>query len=149
MPDYRNKLAKITWGAAFANTLRLGYPLDNARTGDEPRAGSVVDQAPSGVEDAWEVGIDYLLTFDARYIPLADTVSPVATGWDGAAGFRAFLAWARGKQLFRFYPDNAAGTYFTSYLVEPMKGSGELEGDGTRKIAMTIRNSAAVAFDGY
>jgi hypothetical protein len=40
MPDYRVKVPKILWGAAFVNTLTLLYPLDNVIAGPEPRAGS-------------------------------------------------------------------------------------------------------------
>lgn len=148
MADYRAKRPKILWGASFANTLSFGYPLDSVKAGDEPRAGSSVDQAPSGVEDAWTVGTDYVLAASVRYIPQTDTASPVATGWDGATGFRAFLAWARDKNLVRFYPDKDAGTFIDCYLVEPMTGQPELEEDGTRVLALKLR-SPSVSFDGY
>lgn len=144
----RFKLPKILWGAGFANTLWLGYPLDNISAGDEPRAGSSFDQAPSGVEDAWIVGTDYVLSADVRYIPQADTAVPVATGWDGVTGFREFLRWARDKNQFRFYPDAAGGTFFLSYLVEPMSGQGDSEDDGTRRVRLKIRNASA-PYDGY
>ena len=148
MADYRAKRPKILWGAAFANTLSFGYPLDNVVAGDEPRAGFAVDQAPSGVEDSWDNGTDYVLSADVRYIPQADTVSPTATGWDGATGFRAFVQWARKKNLVRFYPDKDAGTFIDSYLVEPMTGQPELEEDGTRRLRLKLRN-ASTAYDGY
>ena len=148
MTDFRAKRPKILWGSGFANTLSFGYPLDNVVAGDEPRAGSSVDQAPSGVEDAWTVGTDYVLSADVRYIPQADTVSPTATGWDGATGFRAFLAWARDKNLVRFYPDKDAGTFIDSYLVDPMTGQGSLEEDGTKRVTLKLRNASA-AYDGY
>lgn len=148
MPLYRFKRPKILWGAGFANTLSLGYPLDNISAGDEPRAGSSVDQAPSGVEDAWTVGTDYVLGADVRYIPQADTAVPVATGWDGATGFREFLKYARDKNLVRFYPDKDAGTYIDSYLVDPMTGQGDLEDDGTRRVRVKLRNPAT-PYDGY
>ena len=148
MTDFRAKRPKILWGSGFANTLSFGYPLDNVQAGDEPRAGSVVDQAPSGVEDAWTVGTDYVLSADVRYIPQTDTASPVATGWDGATGFRAFLQWARDKNLVRVYSDKDGGTFIDSYLVEPMSGQPELEEDGTRRLRIKIRN-ASTAYDGY
>lgn len=140
MPDYRLKVPKILWGAALANTLTLPYPLDNVIAGPEPRAGSESDQAPSGVEDAWTVGTDYILEGDARWIPQAT--------WDGATGFAAFLTWARDKKVIRFYPDKDAGTYIDCYLVEPMTGQGEQENDGTRRIRLRLRN-VTTAFDGY
>lgn len=148
MTDFRAKRPKILWGTSFANTLSFGYPLDSVVAGDEPRAGSSFDQAPSGVEDAWIVGTDYVLAAEARYIPQADTASPVATGWDGATGVRAFLAWARDKNVVRFYPDKDGGTFIDSYLVEPMTGQGALEEDGTKRVAFKLRN-ASTAYDGY
>lgn len=148
MPDYRTKRPKILWGPGLANVLTIGYALDNVTRGPEPRAGHAVDQAPSGVEDAWDGGTDYLLTFDVGYIPREDTADPVATGWDGASGFAEFLTWVRNKNLMRFYPDKDGGTYIDSYLVEPMSGQGSPEQDGTTRVTMKIRNPAT-RYDGY
>ena len=148
MTDFRAKRPKILWGPGFVNVLSLGYPLDNVTRGPEPRSGSSVDQAPSGVEDAWTVGVDYTLTADYRYIPQADTAAPVATGWDGATGFAEFLSWARDKNLLRFYPDAAGGTFIDSYLVDPMSGQGDLEADGTTRVTMKLRNPTT-RYEGY
>jgi hypothetical protein len=148
MPSNRFKLPKITWGASFANTLSIGYPLDNVTAGDEPRAGSVFDRSTAGVEDAWITGVDFLLTADIRWIPQVDTAAPVATGWDGTTGVRSWLSWARQKNQFRFYPDATSGTFITCYLADPMQGVGAFENDGTRKLTVTFRNTAT-AFDGY
>ena len=148
MPSYRQKTPKITWGAAFANTVSIAYPLDSVSAGDEPRAGSSFDRVSSGVEDAWITGTDYLLTADIRWIPQVDTATPLATGWDGATGVRAFLAWARQKNQLRFFPDAASGTYITCYLAEPMQGLPSAESDGSRKLTFTFR-SASTAWDGY
>lgn len=148
MPSYRNKAPKILWGAGFVNTLSIGYPLDNVKAGSEPRAGSAFDRSASGTEDAWIVGTDYLLTADVRWIPQVDTATPLATGWDGSTGFRAFLEWARNKLPVRLYPDAGAGTLIACVLAEPMQGVAEFESDGTRKITLTLRNTST-AFDGY
>jgi hypothetical protein len=148
MPNYRNTLAKFLWGAGFANTLSIGYRLDNVKCGDEPRAGSAFDQTPSGVEDSWITGFDYTLEAEIRWIPATDTASPLATGWDGAAGVRAFLQWARQKNVLRFYPDASGGTFIDSYLVDPMQGWGDVETDGTRRLPIKIRN-ATTSYDGY
>jgi hypothetical protein len=148
MTDLRLKLAKILWGPAFANTLNIGYPFDNFASGSTPRDGSEQTQAPSGVEDAWTIGTDYLLDVVARYIPQVNTGSPVATGWDGATGFRAFLEWARDKNLVRLYGDAAGGAFIDCYLVDPMTDTPTPEADGTRTIHLRFRNSAS-AFDGY
>lgn len=145
----RLALPKILWGAAFANTLNIGYPLDNAIAGDTPRPGSETIQAPSGSEDAWTVGWDYVLQGDIRWIPQSNTSSPLATGWDGATGFRAFLQFARDKNLIRFYPDATLGTFIDSYFVAPMQDPPPSESDGTRRLGgFRIRNFTT-AYDGY
>lgn len=148
MTDFRRTIAKILWGSSFANTLTFGYLLDNDTSGSEPREGSAWTQSPSGVEDAWITGTDYRFQCDARWIPQVDTTSPLATGWDGATGFRAFLEYARAKNLVRVYPDAAGVTFIDSYLVEPMKGLPTLEDNGQRRLAMQFRN-ASTAYDGY
>jgi hypothetical protein len=148
MPTYRLALAKILWGAGFANTLSVGYRLDNATSGSEPRAGSVFVQSPSGIEDSWIVGTDYVLQCEARWIPQTDTASPLATGWDGASGGRAFLEWARAKNIIRFYPDATGATSIDSYLFEPMQGLPTPEADGQRRLAFKIRN-ATTPYDGW
>jgi hypothetical protein len=146
MPNYRNRPPKILWGAGFANTLLVELPLDNVKRGPTPRAGSSTSQAPSGVEDAWTVGTDYLLTAELRHIPRDATAT--ATGWDGATGVGEFLTWARDKNLLRFYPDKDLGTFIDSYLVEPMQGEGEPEEDGTTRLLLKLRNPTT-RYDGY
>lgn len=93
--------ARITWGASFANTLNIPY-VDDPVAYPEPRSGSEWGQGPSGVEDAWTIGDDEVLAFVARWIPTTNTADPLATGWDGATGWAAFLKWARDKNVFRF-----------------------------------------------
>lgn len=148
MTSFRFARPKFTWGGSFANTLNIGYPLDNVTAGDEPRAGSVFDQSVAGEEDAWITGVDYVITADIRWIPQVNSTGPTATGWDGSTGVRAFLAWCRQKNAVRFFPDTTSGTYITCYLKEPMTGQGTAESDGTRKLTITLRNTTT-AFDGY
>lgn len=147
MPLY-GKRPKITWSASFANTLTIAWPLDDWRSYSQPREGSVFTQAVSGLEDAWVHGTDYYLSGVVRWIPTTDSTSPVATGWDGSTGWRAFLEWARQKNAFRFYPDATSGTYIDSYLVEPMSGDHGVEANGNRSIRIVIRNSTN-SYDGY
>lgn len=139
------KLPKIEWGAGFTNTINIKYPVDDWRSYSEARAGSVAVQIESGEEDAWEIGSDYVFEGTFRWIP---TTGSVQTGWDGATGWRAFLEWARKKNQFRYYPNKDAGTFYTSYLVEPMNGAHDLEPDATRSVRMKIRNSSG-SYDGY
>lgn len=149
MPNHRITYPKILWGAALANTLNVGYWLDNVSAGPEPRAGSEQVQTPSGIEEAWTVGTDYVLQADIAWIPQTNVASPLATGWDGATGVGAFLSWAQDKNVFRFFPDATdAATHFDCYLVAPMSGQPTPEADGSRRLTIKIRNAAA-AFDGY
>jgi hypothetical protein len=148
----RGTRPKITWGTAFANTLTFGVQIDDALNYSLPRDGSDWVQAPSGVEDAWIAGNDQVLEARVRWVPIADTVTPVAaTGFDGAAGWRAFLEWARDKNVFRFYPDAAQTAFLPCYLVEPITDHGQAleKGYKHRSIALKMRTSDGSAFTGY
>lgn len=128
--------------------LTAGFPLDNPATYGEPREGSEVGQSTGGAEDAWIVGTDEYLEGDLRWIP---GTTGTATGWDGAAGVNAALAWCRGKNLARWVPDaTTPTTYLSVYLVEPAKGTPTIEAaDGTRRIHLKLRSSDGSAFTGY
>lgn len=141
----QNVRPKITWGASFVNTLTIAYPLDDWRSYSEQRGGSITLQVESGTEDAWDMGSDYVLEGSARWITSTGT-NP--SGWDGSTGWRAFLEWARLKNVFRFYPNADVNTYYSCYLVEPLNGQHTLEMDGTRSIRLVIRNPTS-PFDGY
>jgi hypothetical protein len=153
VPSYRNTKPKITWGAAFANTLNIAYPLDAARSYALRREGSEDVQDESGNEDAWVVGIDHYLEGLVRWIPRIDGVSPEgnnATGWEGATGWRAALAWLWDKNVGRYYMDASTGLYVPFYLVEPIAAPPESESNFTRRLEpFRIRSSDGTAFDGY
>ncbi len=138
----RGKLWQITWGASFANTINATYPLDSAVAMSRPREGSEYLQTPSGVEDAWIVAHDQILSGQWRWITAAQ--------WDGSTGVRAFLEWARAKNVFRFYPDRVgAPTFFyTVYLANP-DAEPEPESDFTRRIALVMRERDGAAFTGF
>jgi hypothetical protein len=142
------RIPKITWSGSFASTLNIGYALDDYAAYSTYREGSEFAQATSGIEDAWVIGIDYMLEGTIRWIPTTNTTNPTQTGWDGTTGVRAFLDWARQKNVFRFYPDKDSATYITSYLVNPLDGKHTLEPDGTRQFRIVIRN-VTTAYDGY
>jgi hypothetical protein len=148
MSCYTTKAPKITWGTGYANTLNIGYPLDNWTISSKAFEESTFLQIESGEEDAWIINTEYYLEADVRFIPGANTTNPTRTGWDGATGCNAFLEYARAKNIFRFYPDKDGGTYIESYLVQPMDTGPSIEGDGTRTIRMTIRNTTT-PYDGY
>src|SRR5688500_16995903 len=109
----QNEIPQILWGAALANVLSIADPLDDPTAYSVPRQGSEWGQASSGERDAWILAgeHDQRLRGTVRHIPIVDTLSPVATGWDGATGFRAFLEWARAMNAFRFQPDKDVATY--------------------------------------
>lgn len=149
----RGDIPRITWGAAFVNTLEVGYPLDSALSYADPRPEQEVSRVASGTEDAWVIGDDYILEGDARWIPAANGTTPAGdtiTGWDGSTGWRAFLAWARQANQFRFIPSKAVpGTYILSSLVEPMMGPPTLEdADLTKRMRLKIRNVSS-EYAGY
>lgn len=149
MPDYRATLPKFTWGAAFANTMNIGYPVDNWGTYADPRDGFLTVRSPAGIRDVWDTADDYFLALDLGYIPASGTASPLATGWDGLTGGRAFLSWAR-RNPIRFYPDASSGFYWDCELVEPMSGAPALEEDGTRRLKVVLRHADATKpFEGY
>lgn len=154
MPDYLAKRCKIVWGDALDKTLDIGYPLDDPTTYPMPREGSEAAQGSSGVEDAWVAGEDQFLEGTARWIPKDNGNTDegnASTGWDGADGFASFLSWARGKKVFRFYPDivGAAATYLTMYLVEPMGQPAEHEDNWTRRVRLVMRTSDGTAVTGF
>lgn len=142
---------KIVWGAGYASTLSLGTALDGAKAYSKPREGSETAQTVSGVEDAWVTGYDQYLEGDVRWIPITAGVTAQGTsmsGWDGTAGFRAFLEWAWAKNKARFYPDATAGAYLECYLVAPTEAP-DLEDDFTRKLRLVLRTADGSPFTGY
>lgn len=154
MPDYLAKRVRIVWGDALDKTLNVGYPLDDPMSYPVPRDGFDSVQGTSGVEDAWVAGEDQYLEGTARWIPRddgnTDEGNP-ATGWDGANGFAAFLSWARGKRVFRFYPDlvGAPLVYYSMYLREPMAEKPEFEDNWTRRVRLVMRTSDGAVVTGY
>ena len=142
----QNVRPRITWGSSFANVLTIGYPLDDFRAYSSARDGSEFIEGMSGIRDAWIIGHNYFLEGTVRWIPASD--SATQTGWNGVTGWRAFLESARQMIPFRFYPNASTGTYYTSYLVEPIDGMHAVEIDGTRSLRLKITNSSG-SYDGY
>ena len=143
------RIPKIVWNA---NTLEFGYPLDSAVSWEEPVTGSQWVIAPSGARDAWIVRSEPRLVGSVRWIP-TDTIASTGyapfTGWDGATGWRAFLAWVREMNTFAFYPDRDSGTNITSYLSLPLLGEPGMDRDGTRTLRLAIASSGSTTYDGY
>lgn len=151
MPDYRGKLPQILWESGFANTIDIGYPLDRAVSYSQPRAGANRLQGRSGVEDTWLVGFDHYLAGVLRWIPKDNTTGPIATGWDGATGFRAMLEWAWDGNPIRWVFDRTVpATNQDAYLVKPFADEiPELESDFTRRLPILLRTDDGSIWTGY
>jgi hypothetical protein len=142
------RAAAAEGGTAFETLLNLGYPLDEAVAYSRPQEGSQFVFLPSGEADGWDAGTAHRLDAVVRWIPREDTATPLATGWDGATGWRAFLEWARRGNPFWLSPDVtdlAAG--WTMHLEAPFDEPPALEPDMTRAVRLTLR--ATVAIEGY
>lgn len=135
-------------GSIFGTQLLLGYPLDEAIAFDRPAEGSMMAFLPSGEADAWDAGTADLLRATVRWVPREDTVTPAATGWDGATGFKAFLRHCRRANTVWLTPDTtdlSAG--WTVRLEEPYDAEPALEPDMTRTVRLLLRSTTAI--DGY
>jgi hypothetical protein len=141
-------LAASSDATIFANALTCAYPFDEAMSYSPPAEGSEMVFLPNGEADAWDTGERHVLEGAIRWIPQEDTVTPVATGWDGTAGWRAFLSWARRGNPFWFCPDATdLSTGWTVYLQAPWDEKPDTEADMTRAVRLTLRGLAA--FSGY
>ena len=133
-------ISQIKWGAGLTKTLTFEFPLYDVVTDREPREGSEWGDSPGGTRDAWIVGHDYTLTCEAAFIRNdSGTYTPIS----GTDSWQDFLDWGRGANVFRFIPDTAAPSIFIDncYLIEPMKGFGEMDKAIRRSVKIKIRNS--------
>jgi hypothetical protein len=128
-----SRVSAIYWGGNFQSTLFLGYPLKSVITDREPRAGTSLAQAPSGIEDSW-IAYDYTLECEGQFLPAfpnADGAgAPYAqqTAISGPTGIQAFLDYARAKGTFRFVPDVTLPKFWVDgcYLKDPASGGRSL-----------------------
>lgn len=145
----RGLVPKITWGAAFANTLVFAQPLDDALSYGEP-VEALIEPAKNGDADGWVLGTglqrEYLRGIVHR-IPRVATAG--ITGWEGATGWDAFLAWAREPNAFRFFPNAASGTFRLSYLEAPIDEGHNEEITRHRSIELIIAAADDLPFTGY
>lgn len=148
----RLDIPKITWNDGTAHTLSFGYPLDQARSWREPDGAHELAIAPSGTRDAWTGRHEPRLVGLVRWVPTSDGTTPSGdsiTGWDGSAGWGAFLEFARNGNTFEFFPDKGTATSITSVLVEPMRGEPDVEDDGTRTFRLVIASTSSTTYTGY
>lgn len=131
--------------------------FDDVKAHPRPKPGSAWARGVSA-EDAWVPGVDYLLTGVLRWIPTLYLANPVMTGWDSDgkdigcnAGVNALLKSAWDLNTVRFVPDRAdCRTYYDTLLESPREeGAEDQEEDGTRALAITLRNNADAPFVNY
>lgn len=149
----RGKIPRILWGAGFANTLQAGWPLDAATTFSLPKPGFARSTTTGGTEDAWSYGDFHYLT--GAVVGIRPTAFPgyqgrTVTGYDGATGWQAFMAWARTGNTLRFIPDDAVpGTFKECVMVQPMDSDGDTDpNDYSRRILFTFRSNST-PFTGF
>lgn len=139
------------WGASssgasphYENELLIGYSLFDWITDRPPREGSVFVQAPSGAEDAWVTGRDYVMDAEVRFIPDKPSTSPERAVVAGPLSVQAFLDYCRDKNDFRFVPNVNTPDFYVEqcYLVEPIRGFGGNLADLTRGVRLVMRSTS-------
>lgn len=144
-------ICKMLWGASssgasphYENELLLGYPAYDWITDRVPREGSEFAQAPSGVEDAWITGRDYVFEGEFRFIPDKPSTSPERSVVAGPNSWQAFLDYCRDKNDFRFVPNVNTPDFYVEkcYLVEPLRGFGGNLADLTRGVRLVMRTTS-------
>jgi hypothetical protein len=137
----------------YTNELRFGYPLLKPLAWPQEGSNFHRMRYDSGFEDAWDDGSrDEMLAGKVIMIPaesgLDTNWNTNVTGWNGAAGWRAFLESARDGDPFQFWrdQDNLASAIL-SYLVEPKRDGPNDAWGMTRDLDLQIRS--ATPFDGY
>lgn len=139
------------WGASssgasphYENELLIGYSLFDWITDRPPREGSVFVQAPSGAEDAWVTGRDYVMDAEVRFIPDKPSTTPERAVVAGPLSVQAFLDYCRDKNPFRFVPNVNTPDFYVEqcYLVEPIRGFGGNLADLTRGVRLVMRTTS-------
>ena len=150
-------VADTTSGYFYVRNVALLDAFGNPTSWEEPRDGSLFDQGGSGVEDAWIQGTDAHFAADVPWVPILDRDTPVSvSGWNGPlettgvnCGVSAMLRAGRNKETLTLFEDRTtmnggtagAGYYgVDSYLMEPMSGAPDLQGDGSRSFRLHLRN---------
>lgn len=150
------QIPAITWGGSFVNTWSIAYPIDFANSGSEPRVGSERATSPSGVEDAWIVGTEEVLSGQIIAIPITDQTPDDngnnATGWDGATGVKAAIEYFLDAGIGRFIPDkDTPATFVPFYIVKPEKAIATREANdpNRRRVSFTFRSQDGTEFTGF
>lgn len=133
-------LSRIKWGAGSSNTITFEHSLGDPLTDRPPREGSEWAVSPGGTRDAWIVGKDYTVECTAR---LLRNTTVTWTGVSGTKGWQDFLDYARAQNPFTFIANTASTTIAipNCFLVEPLKGFGEIDSLKRRSVKLTIINA--------
>jgi hypothetical protein len=135
----------------ITNTLEFGYPLRQARSWTAPSEGSDRVRYPSGEERAWIDEEDGLLEGTVFHIPAEDDETSFApiSGWNGAAGWQAFLEYAWAGNPFAFWRNRAvSGSALTCQLLAP-RDPPQPGPAGTRRLTLRLRTTNTGRFGGY
>jgi hypothetical protein len=136
--------------------LEFWGPLAQARAWSQPGPGSEVLEIESGEEDAWVEdgpdGMDQLLDGVVQYIPAEDGIKPdglPVSGWNGPAGWDAFLRYARDGGAFDYYPDREDDTTrWACQLVAPLSGA-PADANQLRRLTLRMRRLDGLRFPGF
>ncbi len=129
-------------------TLDFGYPPMKARSWSQPDPGSNFINYDSGLQDAWVIRNDRVLSLDVYAIPANDET----TGYGPSSGWnkwRDFLEAARDGQVFDFYPDKDGVDFVQCVLVEPKTGTPTIGWLQSRGLTLQIRRLDNDRWEGY
>lgn len=133
-------VAKIEWGASFANTWTFHSAPDNPLAVPVPEGAWHV--ADSGSADFWSVRDDAHFSCDAVAIPKAN--SGAITGYSTATtGVYQALLWMQKGNIFRFYPDKDVASFYTMILVgfDPHQHITWERGGNRRRVHLPMRTT--------
>ncbi len=142
------KIAKVTWGASFANTWLFFSAPDTPSP--LPIARGAVHESDAGNRDFWQQRDDRELVIDVVMIPKLITNS--VTGFsDATTGVQEALLWMQKQNIFRFYPDKDAGSFHSCYLIDfdPERDIRFEQGGARRRVRLRMRDTSATAFLEY
>lgn len=133
-----------------APILEFGFPMMGARSWTQPTPGSEKVVYPSGASATWLGEHDALLEGQVIHIPAIDSITAGGpqTGWNGPAGWQAFLRWAQRGYDFAFYPARTVDAFWTTALAEPLPRP-QPEPVGQRRLTLRLRSSALERFVFY
>jgi hypothetical protein len=149
----RFTLPLILWGAGYAKTLTLGWPLLGVSTYSEEADGSDTVRGKVQAMDGWQTGLHRFLKATVLAIPGTNESQSYGarSGWDSTDGWADFLAYARQCRPIRWVPDaDDPDTYLACLLVEPWRDPPAIGWAQRRQPTLVLRSlDPDVGFAGY